>query len=1075
MQVWRDLDQDGVSAVGELQSLSGAGITGIQLNSAADIVRFANGNVQTASSAFSRADGTTGKIANLDLMANGFYREFGTKIPLTDEAAKLPALRGAGMVRDLREAASLDAKLVDEVNAFRGLSRVEMMDRLDQFLQDWAHTSEFRTSMQQVADMGMTLLFQVPGVSKAEMRAIELGGQPACADSSGSVLSSLAISDERYKIALAQVTEMGRIIDVLEAFNGQTLLTIPEDHKMIMANGSGVSIESPTPSGFNVVSMGQDGIAAVSNTAGVSATFGSGIFVVAPIVWANQAEPLKRGYLALRDSVYGALIEVRLKDYIDTVELKFDVNGVSFDFTNLDAALDRAYQADPIHTFVDCLDLQKCCDVLSKSGWQGSAKLVSWVADLTEKGQLEALKAGLATAFAKSSSVPEIKVGTSNSETLLHFAKDAILVGLAGNDYLIGGEGNDLLAGGSGNDGLNGGAGDDMYLFGRGGGQDSVNNYDVGIGKTDVISFAADISPTDLSVTRKNDDLIFGISGTSDRLAVSRYFDLDANGASKLEEIRFADGTVWTIDAIKAMVQRPTGGSDVLYGYAIHDVLRGGEGADTIYGNAGDDELNGEGGRDFLYGGDGSDVLYGGVGDDFLEGGLGNDTVLGQYGNDALRGADGNDILIGGAGSDTLFGDAGSDVYLFSRGDGQDRIYNYDSSVGKTDAIQFSGDIVSTNVSIARSEMDLVLSIAGSTDKLTIVSYFDSDATAPGRLEEVRFGDGSVWTINMVKAMVQVATGSNDLLYGYTTDDALSGADGNDTIYGNAGNDALDGEAGRDLLYGEAGNDVLSGGRGDDVLNGGPGNDLLLGQEGNDSLRGDEGIDFLRGGAGNDFLYDWSGVSFFDGGTGNDILTGAAASEVYIGGYGNDTFDTGAGNDLILFDKGDGQDTFVCGGIGSDTLSVGGSGLNYDDMALAKFGDDLVLLLGDYDQMTFKAWYAPTSAKPVSTLQVIAEGMVDFVQGGPDPLKDQKIETFDFKGLVSAFDQARASSPGMGSWALNPALPAFQTGGSDTLAMGGDIAWQYGRNGSLDLIGTSSIFDTMSAGGFGSQPQIFHG
>jgi hypothetical protein len=42
---------------------------------------------------------------------------------------------------------------------------------------------------------------------------------------------------------------------------------------------------------------------------------------------------------------------------------------------------------------------------------------------------------------------------------------------------------------------------------------------------------------------------------------------------------------------------------------------------------------------------------------------------------------------------------------------------------------------------------------------------------------------------------------------------------------------------------------------------------------------------------------------------------------------------------------------------------------------------------------------------------VIAEAMADFDAGGSDPLRDQKVESFDFAGLVDAFDAARSAAP----------------------------------------------------------------
>jgi hypothetical protein len=113
-RLWRDLNQNGTSEAGELMSLAEAGIASINLTGSATNTNLGNGNTQTAGTTYTRTDGTTGKAGNLDFAANDFYREFTDTIPLTDAAKTLPGMAGAGKVRDLREAASLDNQIVND-------------------------------------------------------------------------------------------------------------------------------------------------------------------------------------------------------------------------------------------------------------------------------------------------------------------------------------------------------------------------------------------------------------------------------------------------------------------------------------------------------------------------------------------------------------------------------------------------------------------------------------------------------------------------------------------------------------------------------------------------------------------------------------------------------------------------------------------------------------------------------------------------------------------------------------------------------------------------------------------------
>ena len=86
----------------------------------------------------------SGRYARPTLVCPGYagYREFTDALPLTDAARALPNLRGAGMVRDLREAASLDGQIAANIDSLtENLSRSQMMTALDEIITRWADTS----------------------------------------------------------------------------------------------------------------------------------------------------------------------------------------------------------------------------------------------------------------------------------------------------------------------------------------------------------------------------------------------------------------------------------------------------------------------------------------------------------------------------------------------------------------------------------------------------------------------------------------------------------------------------------------------------------------------------------------------------------------------------------------------------------------------------------------------------------------------------------------------------------------------------------------------------------------------
>ncbi|WP_425806719.1 calcium-binding protein [Desulfitobacterium sp. Sab5] len=524
----------------------------------------------------------------------------------------------------------------------------------------------------------------------------------------------------------------------------------------------------------------------------------------------------------------------------------------------------------------------------------------------------------------------DILDGGAGNDNLTGGAGDDIIYGQSGDDTLKGGtgedklygnNGTDTLDGGTGNDYLEGGYGNDTYLFGRGYGQDTVYDYDYTSGNLDKITLMEGVAPTDVTIKRNGSDLELRINGASDKLTVTSYFD--SSNYYKIEQIQFADGTVWDTGYIKNAVLAAGDGNDTLQGYETNDTLNGLGGNDVIYGNAGTDTLDGGTGNDALYGGDGNDTLQGGENDDTLYGEYGDDVLTGGTGDDRLYGSYGADTMDGGTGNDYLEGSSGNDIYIFGRGYGQDTIYDYDSTSGNIDKVTFSEGVVPGDINLKRIGSSLELSINGTSDKLTINSYFDSSNYY--LVEQIQFADGTAWDTAYIKSAVTAASEENNSIQGYETNDILSGLGGNDTIYGYAGNDTLDGGAGNDILYGGDGNDILTGGDDDDAL------------------YGEYGDDILKGGAGDDKLYGSYGADIMDGGTGNDYLEG------------------GSGNDTYLFGRGSGQDSIydydsASGNI--DVITIA-EGVQPGEVSLKRSGSNLALSInGTKDIFTVSNYFS---------------------------------------------------------------------------------------------------------------------
>ncbi|MGA4168694.1 calcium-binding protein [Ralstonia nicotianae] len=871
LRIWRDLNQDGISQTNELTTLSANNIVSIGVNSTAVRTDLGNGNVQTAAGTFNRSNGTTGATgetngaaANLDLLVNTFYRQFTDHIPLTDSAKALPTLRGSGRARDLNEAISLSNDLGNWVQTYtQQTSRQAQIGQLDGFIEKWADTADMKSL-------------------KAQADALAASGVKLTYNLAGLTAGTAAYDDFVRKLG------------IVERFMGFTYGG---------ANGQARF----TPLG--------------ATSGGVTVTLA-----------AEQIASIALAYDRFKTDIYESLLlQTSLKDYYESIVVTTTHGLPIFSFSEVQKSFESAIKLSPQQGLVDLIEFMSAFGdkKLNMLGWNATQFLIAQLnatPDLvafTEELSSWTVRLAAATEHnLTGTSRPDLLVGTNTADYLYGRDGNDVLTAKGGNDYLYGDAGNDTLDGGTGNDYLNGNEGSDTYVFNSGWGQDTIYNYDISPGRSDVITFGDGIATSDIVATRSGDDLILSLRNSSDRVTVQSYFYSDATGPYRIDQVRFADGTSWDVAAVKALVQAPTSGADNLYGYASDDTLNGLDGNDTLRGYGGNDTLRGEAGADNLFGGDGNDVLDGGTDNDYLYGEAGDDSLQGGAGNDNLYGGAGNDTLEGGAGNDYLVGNEGSDTYIFNSGWGQDTIYNYDTTSGHSDVIEFGTGIAASDIVATRSGDDLVLSLRNSSDKVTVQSYFYSDATGPYRIDEVHFADGTSWDVAAVKALVQAPTSGADNLYGYASDDTLNGLDGNDTLRGYGGNDTLRGEAGADNLFG---------GDGNDVLDGGADNDYLYGESGDDSLLGGSGNDTLEGGAGNDYLVSNEGSDTY----------------VFNSGWGQDTiynYDTTAGrSDVITF----------------------GTGIAASDIVATRSGDDLILSLrNSSDRVTVQSYFNSDATGP---------------------------------------------------------------------------------------------------------------
>ncbi|WP_375732106.1 calcium-binding protein [Xylella fastidiosa subsp. multiplex] len=983
LRIWRDLNQDGISQANELSTLDANHIVSIGVTATAGRVDLGNGNVQTAAGAFTRSnsttgatEGTTGTAANLDLLADTFYRDFTQQVALTDQAKALPFLRGSGRVRNLDEAISLSKDLGDWVQSYSQQStRQAQLDRLDGLMEKWANTSDMqslRAQAEALASKGVTVTY---------------------------VLSGLNPGTAAYQNFL-------RKLDIVERFMGFTYGGKQGEARFTPLDAT---------SGTMTVSLSD---AQVTNIALAYERFKTDIYE--SLLLKTRMEPIYN--LAEEDFVNGAWV--------------MDWSGVERALKQGIQRHPRDGILDAIE-FVSALGY-KTAERLGWNAIGFLADQLSATPDMEgfnrESSSWTVILYAANEHYLPGTLGSDLLVGTSGNDLIRGGGNgegNDVLIGKGGNDELSGGLGDDILDGGTGNDVLYGGTGNDTYRFAIGAGVDRIEDSDSTPGNTDVVRFA-DVASTALTaLERKDNDLVIKY-GTGDQLTVIEYFNPNYSGY-KIEQFTFSDGVTWDDGVIKARViskgdasnnylrgyndgsNRIYGldGNDTIYGGALADILDGGHSDDTLIGNAGDDTLFGGTGNDMLSGGKGADTLDGGSGNDTLNGGTGNNTyrfAIG-VGVDRIEDSDstpGNTDVV-------RFADVASTALTALERKDNDLVIKYGTGDQLTVIEYFN-----PNYSGYKIEQ-FTFSDGVTWDEAAIKARVISKGDASNNyLRGYNNGSNCIYGLD-----------GNDEIYGGALDDMLYGGAGNDMLSGGKGADTLDGGSGNDVLYGGTGNDtyrfaigagvdrieesdttagntdvvrfadvastaltalerkdsdlVIKYGTSDQltisnyfysaeykveqftfsdgvtwdeaaikarvITNGDASNNYLRGyNDGSNRIYGLDGNDEIYGGALNDMLY---------GGAGNDMLSGGKGADTLDGGSGNDVLYGGTGNDMYRFAIGAGVDRIE----ESDTTAGNTDVVRFADVAstaltaLERKDSDLVIKYGTSDQLTISNYF----------------------------------------------------------------------------------------------------------------------
>jgi hypothetical protein len=172
------------------------------------------------------------------------------------------------------------------------------------------------------------------------------------------------------------------------------------------------------------------------------------------------------------------------------------------------------------------------------------------------------------------------------AQQLVQMAHD--VNGTVGADNLTGtlGGGN-VFDGRGGNDLETGNGRNDTFVFDQGYGSLEIGEWDSNTSDVNVLKLGAGITASALTVTGDsggNLHIADGVAG--DTIEIDGLLSNDYDG---VQQVQFADGTVWSRAQLVAAETTGTSAADRLYGSIGADVLDGKGGSDIEYGNGGVD------------------------------------------------------------------------------------------------------------------------------------------------------------------------------------------------------------------------------------------------------------------------------------------------------------------------------------------------------------------------------------------------------------------------------------------------------------------------------------------------------
>ncbi|WP_181969899.1 calcium-binding protein [Paraburkholderia sp. DHOC27] len=727
LRVWVDANGNGTTNSGELYTLSQLGIVSINLNAAA-VSETVAGNKISSISTYTMSDGTTREIADAWFANSTMNTKPLTPVAISETAANLPQIAGAGTLRDLRSAMTLDHSLQSLVQNFvtqtAGTSPAAIESAGQAILFQWAGITSVDPNSRGGAIDARQLSFVEqylgrpfystgdgvnPGIRAsaylqqcwndlydATLARLILQSPLAASvapefyyDSSTDTVRAsatfapaLAAAFERLgTISSTNLASWDLLLRVADAarFDMGMSDSVFEKYVAAATNDTIASVANAITSGLQISIDASGRMQETGSTIYHDYYAAPGVSVLIGQRAGNDPSVQLPGHDVFHYSAGDGVVEIRESDPNSSVP----ANTLSF-----------GLRIDPSSIKAKVLSNG---DIVLTDGVAGDQ--ITVVGGLRDDGRgLQIVRFNDGTTWGRFQLIELAAVcGTTVNDTLYGTAAAEVFDGKGGNDY------------------VQGGGGGDTFMFNAGYGKLEISESDSSKTPYNVLAFGPGISASSVSVrTNANGGIVLtdGIAGDQITLdSAMLFYNMG------VQAVRFADNTVWTQQQLLRMATTGTAADDKIYGTSNAEVF------------------DGKGGNDYVQGG------------------------------------------------------GGGDTFIFNAGYGKLEIAETDSSKTPHNVLQLGTGLSASSIAVRVTEnFNIVLTDGVAGDQITL--DWEASSLASG-VQEVQFADGTTWDRQQMLQMAATGTTGNDKLYAASIGVVFDGKGGNDYIQSQGGGDTF--------------------------------------------------------------------------------------------------------------------------------------------------------------------------------------------------------------------------------------------------------------------------------------------